>query len=222
MSLLAIPTVSGGAITLSTTPTPISPGQNYVQRITVKAIPGYMCKVFIGAAGHDRSTYSGVYAILFPNAIGGHSEEFTLEAPGGQDSVDLNKIFLSTDCPGEQVSHLTYKTGTLGAALRFLRSGPVTPLAGASKSLWGGATNLSASIHIQVIPGMVGKVQVRPGNGSAPLAQLYPNTGNTNQSNAHSERWSISDQFGGLRPDLLFLSADVAGEAALVTVLTYN
>ena len=220
-TLSAIPLVNGGAVTLSTTPTALASGPNYVQRVTVKVIPGYTCKVFIGAAGHNRSDYSGVYAILYPNATGGHSEEFTLEAPAGNDGINLASLYLSSDCPGEQVNYMYFQTGTLGATLRFLRGGPVTPSSGTYASFWGGSTNLAALVRVQVIPGMTGKIRVK-GQNTFTLAQLYPNTGNTAQNNAHSEKWIVSDRNSTLRPDLMYLAADVAGEGALVTVLTYN
>lgn len=212
-------TLAGGSITLSATPTAITSTTTYVQRITVKVIPGFACKVFIGASGHSRSTYSGVYAVLFPNATGGHSEEFTIESPNGNDGINLNTLHLSSDCPGEQVSYMFYQTGTI-VAMRVLTGGPVTPPTGSDTSLWGGATNLSAWARVQVIPGMTGKISVK-GYGQQ-MAQLFPNSGNPSQSNAHSEKFLVSDRFGQLRPDLIRVAADVPGESVLSLVMTYN
>lgn len=225
-SAQAIPLVNGGVVTLSQSATVITinggSGSQKVQRLTVRIIPGFACKAYVGAVGHVRATYAGVYAVLYPNATGGWSEEFTIEDPRGTDGIDLSTIALSGDCAGEQVNLLYYQTGTTASTnFRIFRAGPISPPAGQNTAFWGGSTTLAALVRVQVIPGYSGKFRLK-GQQQLEIAQLFPNTGNTAQHSAHSERLQIVDRNGQLRPDMMYMSVDVAGEQALVLLATYN
>lgn len=222
---LAIPLVNGGVMTLTNTATALSinggSGSQKVQRLTVRIIPGQYCKVYVGALGHNRGTLAGVYAILFPNSAGGHSEQFSIEDPRGTDGIDVSTIAVSSDCTGEQVNYFYFQTGTLpSSTFRIFQGGPVTPSPAAYATLWGGSTTLAALVRVQVVPGASGKLRLK-GQTMTEIAQLYPNSGNTYQNNAHSEALQIADKNSGLRPDLMYLTADVAGEGGLVLCATY-
>lgn len=218
----SIPLVNGGPVTLAVTATPLAASSLKVQRLTLRMVPGYACKAYVGTIGHSRTSLVGVYSVLYPNATGGWSEEFTIEDPRGTDGIDLSTLAVSGDCPGEQLTMMYFQTGTLSATnFRVFKHGLVTPAAGQNEALWSGSTTAAALVRVQVVPGMSGKIRVK-GQTRDTIAILYPNVGNPAQSSARSERLTLVDRFGQLRPDLMFLSADVPGEGALVLAATYN
>jgi hypothetical protein len=216
---LAVPVPGGGPKSLTNSPSPL--GVGYVQQVRVRVIPGYQCKVYVGASYLNRSTYAGTYAVLYPNATGGWSEEWALADPRGMDGIDLSQIYVAGDCSGEQVTVFWYQTGSVPSAkLTPFSAGPKTP--GANYvTIWGGSTTLASVIQVWVIPGFVGKIDLARSAGF-PFAVLYPNTGNPAQSSARSERWELYDQSSQLRPDLILLATDVPGESALVTLWKFG
>lgn len=209
-------------MTLSASPTPVNAYIGKVQRLTLKVIPGYACKVYIGQAGFVKESLTGVYAVLFPNSTGGHSEEFTVVDPRGTDGVDLATIYVASDCPGEKVSMFYFQTGNLSASvLRFFGYGALIGYPPACNSLYSGPTTLAAFIRVQVIPGQTGKVSL--GNlACSTFAVLYPNSGNPAQHNGHSEKFYIEDKWGQLRPDLIRFTPDVGTEGLLILMATYS
>jgi hypothetical protein len=212
----AATTVAGGTITLTGSPTPISSVHRKVNQVSIKIVPGFACKVYVGTTTHSRTTLTGVFAVLFPNSVGGHSEVWSLRDPRPNDGIQLQNIAISTDCPGEQVTYHWLQTGTEVANLDLLRSGPLP----GGNALWSGSTTTAQVVDVRVIPGMSGKIRVKIGTGE--VAVLFPNSGNPNQSNAHSECWQLWDSASlpndAFKPSNGSIVADVPGEAALVTL----
>lgn len=87
-------TLGGNATALSCS------GQRYVNKLTIRVIPGFVGKVFVGNAAMDPNSYVGTLAILFPN-LGAHSEEYVVHDPSGDDGIDLCGIYLAGEVPGE-------------------------------------------------------------------------------------------------------------------------
>jgi hypothetical protein len=212
----AATTIAGGTITLTSSPVALSSIYRKVNQVQVKVVPGFACKVYVGTTTHSRTTLSGVFAVLFPNSTGGHSETWELKDPRPNDGIQLQNIALSSDCPGEQVTYHWLSTGTEVANLDLLRSGPLP----GGNQLWSGSTTTAQVVDVRVIPGMSGKIRVKIGTGE--VAVLFPNVGNPNQSNAHSEVWTLWDSASlpndAFKPSNGSIVADVPGEAALVTL----
>ena len=81
-----------GRVNVSTAGTPVvlstSPTQ-HVSKLFFQVIPGLTGKTYIGKPGMNKSTLSGVSRILWPNAAGGVSDQFFLEASDGENSIRL-------------------------------------------------------------------------------------------------------------------------------------
>lgn len=215
-------TVGGGTPTLGATPSAVfvvnGPSQ-VVQSISIQVVPGYACKVYVGVAGFNKTSLVGVFAVLYPNATGGHSERFTIADPRGIDSIDVSTIHAATDCAGEKLAWQFHQANNQQATrlVPFVHSLVTSPTAGFGVTMWGGSTTFAYLVTTRVLPGFVGKVGLAPSCCSSPWAILYPNSGNPNQSSATSEQVRIEDKNGGLRPDLMYVVPDVAGEGVLVT-----
>lgn len=223
-------TTQGGVFTVSTTPAQFSTTLGNVQKITLTVIPGFSGKIFIGGSSLNTSTYVNCFKVLFPNSSGGHSEEFTLEDKSGTDGINTSIIYIAGGVGGETILWRSYATGVSSSLhLTPFMSGPFTLTAGAASSL-SVADNLSAIVHVAVIPGMVGKVRVGSSAATARTQPdptywgeykiLYPNTGNVAQHNAHSETFEdyTPDGQNGFVLWRYAISADVSGEYPLVTV----
>jgi hypothetical protein len=206
--------LGGSAITVGPTPTALVTGQssNLVQRVTIRVIPGYGCKVYVGGSALNRATYYNIYAVLFPNSSGGWSEEWTLTDPRGGDGIDVSQIYVADDCSGEQVTLFYFQTGvTLGSVLHAY----VNVLA---TNIVSNSTTAATVVSFRVLPGYVGKVSIRA--NSALAAVLYPDTGNPYQDSARAERFEIEDAQTRLKLNQLTISPDVPGEGLLVTAWT--
>lgn len=229
ISLLMLASVPASAsVVLSATPTTIGAGTGApgVQQVTIRVIPGYCGKVFIGGAAMNTTTYANTYKVLYPNCSGGFSEEWTLTDLSGKDGIDLNTVYIAGQIPGERVLVEKFATGIAASGtLTAVVSGPAKTSLPAMLPI---TSYMSAMVHITVIPGMVGKIRV--GNSFGPAQpdafytserkMLYPNTGNTSQNNAHSEEYWLKWPGGvnGYDSGNLGIWREVSGEYPLVTV----
>jgi hypothetical protein len=84
------------------TPVPLStdPTQR-VSKLFLQVIPGLTGKAYIGKPGMNKSTMAGVSRILWPNASGGVSDHFFLEAQDGSDCIPLSDYAIDVDVAGE-------------------------------------------------------------------------------------------------------------------------
>jgi hypothetical protein len=78
-------------------------------KLLFQVIPGLTGKAYVGKAGMTRSTLSGVIRVLWPNAAGGVSDSFFLEASDGADSINLASYWIDMDVAAEGLL-ITYWT----------------------------------------------------------------------------------------------------------------
>jgi hypothetical protein len=84
------------------TPAPLSTDPAQVaSKLFFQVIPGLTGKTYIGNPGMNKSTLNGVSRILWPNASGGFSDQFFLEAQDGRDSIRLSEYAIDVDVAGE-------------------------------------------------------------------------------------------------------------------------
>jgi hypothetical protein len=70
-------------------------------RLLFQVIPGLTGKTYVGNAVMTKATLGGVARILSPNASGGVSETFSIEAQDGTDSIRLSDYAIDADVAGE-------------------------------------------------------------------------------------------------------------------------
>lgn len=217
-----VPVNNGGKVTLSSTaPVALSTnpggGSQLVNKVRIQVIPGQSCKIYVGT--NTLTGSNDAFAVLFPNPTGGWSEKWELQDPRNGDGIDISKIYVKTDCPGEGFYYQYFQIGSpLASVLTPRRYGLLTnnnsavPITSLVDAMF--------VVQVRVVPGMVGKINIaRTGTGS-PFAVLFPDTGNTSQNNAGSESWELVSAgigLGSIRADLITVYADVPGEGALVT-----
>lgn len=93
-----------GRINVSTPGTPVPLSTDPTQRVSklfFQVIPGLSGKTYIGNPAMKKSTLSGVSRILWPNASGGFSDQFFLEAQDGADVIQLSDYAIDADVAGE-------------------------------------------------------------------------------------------------------------------------
>jgi hypothetical protein len=93
-----------GRVNVSTPGTPVPLSTNPTQSVSklfFQVIPGLTGKTYIGKPGMNKSTMSGVSRILWPNASGGLSDQFFLEAQDGADVFQLSEYAIDADVAGE-------------------------------------------------------------------------------------------------------------------------
>lgn len=239
------PHLSGSqTIPLSTTPTQLAcSGQRWVNKLTVRVVPGFEGKVFVGISGMNTSTYANTLAVLYPNG-GAHSEEYVIQDPNnnGDDGIDLCSIYVAGGIGGEKAVAEYESTDLYGTLepIYYLQPFFVEAVTNSNlTSLLPAGTNYYSVLRVQVIPGNTGKQTISTaGTKSGPFqptfgeaAVLYPNTGNIAQHNAWSESWSIYDPYGmnnlilGTVPQTsgvgiadFQITPQVTGEAVLVSI----
>lgn len=221
--------INGGQITIQSTPVALSAGvSGKVQRASIRVIPGYSCKVYVGNGSMNRVTYDGVYAVLFPNSTGGWSEEWTVEDPGAADGIDVTQLYVWGDCPGEQVNFFIFQTGIVSAVFKPYSQGLVkSATAGVAVTVCRTicpAGGLSTFVSAWVVPGFAGKQYIDRNAGAnvSSMVTLYPNSGNPNQSSARSEHWSVVDAQNRINVAQLFVRPAIGGEGLLVTVWSHS
>ena len=85
----------GTPVPLSTDPTATA------SKLFFQVIPGLTGKTYVGAPTMNKTTLSGVVRVLWPNATGGFSENFWVEAQDGRDSIRLSEYAVDVDVAGE-------------------------------------------------------------------------------------------------------------------------
>jgi len=84
------------------TPVPLSTDETATaSKLFFQVIPGLTGKTYAGARAMNKSTLAGVVRILWPNAAGGFSENFYIEAQDGEDSIHLADYAIDADVAGE-------------------------------------------------------------------------------------------------------------------------
>ena len=196
--IVLIAGVSAGAatlgqqtLTLQAAPAPLScAGQRYVNKLTIRVLPGFEGKVFVGAPALNPNTYANTLAILFPN-LGAHSEEYVVADPSGDDGIDLCSIFVAGEIPGESAiaEYMSNSAGTVAPNYLLVPVFLQVQQAGVSLSL-----DNYTIIRAQVIPGFPSQFFL----GADPSGQiaLDPNVGDITQHSAWSEKWERVDPLG--------------------------
>ena len=95
---------SMGRVNVSTPGTPVPLSTNptqLVSKLFLQVIPGLTGKTYLGKPGMNKTTLAGVSRILWPNATGGPSDQFLLEAQDGTDSIPLAQYAIDVDVAGE-------------------------------------------------------------------------------------------------------------------------
>ena len=110
MTILS-PSAEAGPLTVPGTPVPIASSSTLVNKVSVKPRLGQWSKVLIGGPnlGVDESN---AMAILYPVPNGGQADAFEVQDEGGQNTIDLNQIYVYATIPGDtpMVEAFEYKT----------------------------------------------------------------------------------------------------------------
>lgn len=70
-------------------------------KLFFQVIPGLTGKTYVGIPSMTKGTLAGVARVLWPNASGGFSETFEIEAQDGQNSIRLLDYAIDADVAGE-------------------------------------------------------------------------------------------------------------------------
>jgi hypothetical protein len=207
-------TLGQPTVTLPANPLPLScNGQRYVNKLTIRVLPGFEGKVFVGVSGMDPGTYANTLAILFPN-LGAHSEEYVVQDPSGDDGIDLCSIYLAGEIPGESAiaEYVSNSAGTLAPTYLLVPTFVQAQQAGVTVAL-----NGYTIIRTQVIPGYTS--QFFFGADEYGELGLDPNVGDITQHSAWSEKWERFDPLGanGLNASLFVGPYANVGEAVLLS-----
>jgi hypothetical protein len=192
-------TLGQQTIPLSSTATTLScSGQRYVNKLTVRVIPGFEGKVYVGIAGMNPAVYANTLAVLFPN-LGAHSEEYVVQDPSGDDGIDLCSIYVAGEIPGENaVAEYVTNNSDGSVAPTYL----LTPtLAGFYlSSLFDMELSYISVARMQAVPGQPsGESFALFGNPyyeAGDAGFLSPNAWILAQHNAWSELFEVSDPVG--------------------------
>jgi hypothetical protein len=215
-SAVCAATLGQQTIMLNASATPLAcGGQRYVNKLTIRVIPGFEGKVFVGTPAMDPIAYNNTLAILFPN-LGAHSEEYTVQDPSGDDGIDLCAITVAGEIPGENAiaEYVSNSGGTAPPANLLVPTfTTVQPADGTPATL-----NTFTLIRVQSIPGFTYPTQMQS-SGTDTDIYLAPNTGDITQHSAWSERWERADPLGanGLSATLDLTSLFGSGEAVLLS-----
>lgn len=210
---------------LSTTPLQVMAPANKVSRITFRNIPGQCSKIYLGMAGMNTATLSGVFKILYPNCGGGIGEEYTVST-GASRGIQQNQFYVAADYAVDVLievrSELSDSNYVTAPTFVVKAAGPVsgsTPTA-ATMAI------MDTLLQFNLIPGQVGKIRVggssfgatvQPdGSFTGVVSVLYPNTGLVSQSNARSES-SEFRKSAGVQAITWWFWPEVLGESVLVS-----
>jgi hypothetical protein len=88
-------TTPGAPVPLSTDP------KAFASKLLFQVIPGLTGKTYVGVPAMTKASLGGVARVLWPNAAGGFSETFQIEAQDGENSIRLMDYAIDADVPGE-------------------------------------------------------------------------------------------------------------------------
>lgn len=164
------------------------------------------------------STLANVYKILYPNCSGGIAEEFLI-SNGALRNIESQNFYLAADSTVDALVEVRTESrfsNWSGAGYRALASGPI----GSASPV---AVSTAGLIQFSVVPGYSGKIRLGNatfGGASQPdstysgvLGVLFPNSGNTGQSNARSESRTVTGT-----ASQFYIWPEVSGEKVLATV----
>lgn len=187
-------------------------------RLRFRVEPGYCGKFYFGNSSLNPSTGTGLYKTLFPNCVGGWSEEF-VAIPDSSVNVPITlntAAEYSTDfLSSEALSVAPY--GGSGSASSQSVGGGTTVLSTAATAL---GTSFVHRITISVTPGQEGQVFIGGSSMSTDLdgvvAILYPNT-----VGRWSEQFDLIDPQGdGIDLSALYIMGEIGGEYVQVVTET--
>ncbi|HEX5229202.1 MAG TPA: hypothetical protein VFW44_15915 [Bryobacteraceae bacterium] len=187
-------------------------------RLRFRVEPGYCGKFYFGNTTMDPAAGTGLYKTLFPNCIGGWSEEF-VAIPDSTVNVPV-ALGIAAEFATDAISSEALTVSPYGGS-------PTT----SSQSVGGGATVLAAtpapigtgSVHrvtISVTPGQEGQVFIGTSALDTALdgaiAILYPNT-----IGRWSEQFDLIDPQGdGIDLSALYIMGEIPGEYVQVVTET--
>jgi hypothetical protein len=199
--------------------TPPATFSTTASRLRFRVEPGYCGKFYFGNSSMNPGVGTGLYKTLFPNCVGGWSEEFvavpdsTVNVPV---ALNIAQEFSTDAVSSEALSVAPY--GGSGSSA-------------GSQSVGGGSTVLSTMaaplgntfvhrITISVTPGQVGQVFIGTAAMSTDLggvvAILYPNS-----IGRWSEQFDLVDPQGdGIDLSALYIQGEVSGEYVQVVTET--
>jgi len=93
-----------GRVNVATPGTPAALTTNTgvaASKLFFQVIPGLAGKTYVGGANLTKDTLAGVARVLWPNAGGGFSETFSIEAQDGENSIHLSDYAIDADVAGE-------------------------------------------------------------------------------------------------------------------------
>jgi hypothetical protein len=215
-SAVCAATLGQQTVTLADNATPLAcGGQRYVNKLTIRVIPGFVGKVFVGTPRMDPNYYSNTIAILFPN-LGAHSEEYVVQDPSGDDGIDLCAIAVAGEVPGENAiaEYVSNNGGTVAPANLLVPTVAVVQAADDTPA----PMNRFTLIRVQSIPGFELQTELEAASAETDIF-LAPNMGDITQHNAWSEKWERADPLGanGLTAALALSSLAGSGEAVLLS-----
>lgn len=187
-------------------------------RLRFRVQPGYCGKFYFGNSSMNPASGAGLYKTLFPNCLGGWSEEFvaipdsTVNVPV---TLNIAQEFASDAISSESLYVSPY--GGTGSTSSQSVGGGTTVLTGSPAAL---GTGFVHRITISVTPGQVGQVFI--GNSAMSLdlngvaAILYPNA-----IGRWSEQFDLIDPQGdGIDLSALYIMGEVPGEYVQVVTET--
>jgi hypothetical protein len=187
-------------------------------RLRFRVEPGYCGKFYFGNSSLNPATGTGLYKTLFPNCIGGWSEEFVAIPDSSVNvSVALNiAAEFSTDALSSEALFVAPYGGS-GSASSQTVGGGTTVLATSPTAMGSGFVH---RITISVTPGQEGQVFIGTASMTTDLggvvAILYPNT-----IGRWSEQFDLIDPQGdGIDLSALYIMGEISGEYAQVVTQT--
>jgi hypothetical protein len=198
--------------------TPPASLSSTASRLRFRVEPGYCGKFYFGNSSLNPATGTGLYKTLFPNCVGGWSEEFVaIPDSSVNTSVALNiAAEFSTDALSSEALYVAPYGGS-GTVSSQTVGGGTTVLATSPTAM---GTGFVHRITISVTPGQEGQVFVGTASMTPDLdgvvAILYPNT-----LGRWSEQFDLTDPQGdGIDLSALYVMGEITGEYVQVVTET--
>jgi hypothetical protein len=187
-------------------------------RLRFRVEPGYCGKFYFGNSSLNPSIAAGLYKTLFPNCVGGWSEEF-VAIPDSTVNVPVTlgiAAEFATDAVSSEALYVAPYGGS-GSASSQSVGGGTTVLSTAATALGSGFVH---RITISVTPGQEGQAFIGTAAMTTDLvgvaAILYPNT-----IGRWSEQFDLIDPQGdGIDLSALYIMGEIAGEYVQVVTET--